>query len=58
MSGRKRLMALLLCLLMMPITLPHISDMLIGAMVGLVMDIFCNSLGVHMGACILAPVFR
>ena len=36
-----------LCLLMMPITLPRISDMLIGAVVGLVMDIFCNSLGVH-----------
>ena len=48
----------LLCLLMMPITLPHISDMLIGAVVGLVMDIFCNSLGVHMSACILVMYVR
>ena len=47
-----------LCLLMMPITLPRISDMLIGAVVGLVMDIFCNSLGVHMTACILLMYVR
>ena len=42
----------ILCLLMMPITLPHNVDMLIGALVGLVMDVFCNSLGVHTAACI------
>ena len=47
-----------LCLLMMPITLPRISDMLIGAVIGLVMDIFCNSLGVHMTACILLMYVR
>ena len=34
-----------LCLLMMPITLSHSADMIIGAVVGLIMDIFCNSLG-------------
>ena len=37
-----------LCLLMMPITLPHSADMLIGAFAGFIMDIFCNSLGVLM----------
>ncbi len=48
----------ILCLLMMPITLPHSVDMLIGAGVGLVMDIFCNSLGVHTAACILLMYVR
>ncbi len=47
-----------LCLLMMPITLPHNVDMLIGAFVGFIMDIFCNSLGVHMAACILLMYIR
>ena len=48
----------ILCLLMMPITLPHSVDMLIGAAVGLIMDIFCNSLGVHTAACILLMYVR
>ena len=48
----------ILCLLMMPITLPHSADMLIGAGVGLVMDVFCNSLGVHTAACILLMYVR
>lgn len=47
-----------LCLLMMPITLPHSVDMLIGAAAGLVMDVFCNSLGVHMAACTLLMLVR
>ncbi|MBO7456264.1 MAG: rod shape-determining protein MreD [Paludibacteraceae bacterium] len=47
-----------LCLLMMPITLPHSVDMLIGAAVGLIMDIFCNSLGVHTAACIFIMFIR
>ena len=47
-----------LCLLMMPITLPHNVDMLIGAFAGFIMDIFCNSLGVHMAACILLMFIR
>lgn len=47
-----------LCLLMMPITLPHSMDMLIGAVVGLIMDIFCNSLGIHTAACILLMFIR
>ena len=48
----------ILCLLMMPITLPHSVDMIIGAAVGLVMDVFCNSLGVHTAACILLMYVR
>ena len=47
-----------LCLLMMPITLSHSTSMLIGAIVGLIMDVFCNSLGVHMAACILLMFIR
>ena len=47
-----------LCLLMMPITLPHSADMIIGALAGLVMDIFCTSLGIHMAACILLMFVR
>ena len=48
----------ILCLLMMPITLPHSADMLIGAAAGLIMDVFCNSLGIHMAACILLMFIR
>ena len=48
----------ILCLLMMPITLPHSVDMLIGAGVGIIMDIFCNSLGVHTASCILIMFIR
>ena len=48
----------ILCLLMMPITLPHSVDMIIGAIIGLVMDVFCNSLGIHTAACILLMFVR
>ena len=48
----------ILCLLMMPITLPRSVEMIIGAVAGLVMDIFCNSLGVHMAACIFMMFVR
>ena len=47
-----------LCLLMMPITLSHSVSMIIGAIAGLIMDVFCNSLGVHMAACILLMFIR
>ncbi len=47
-----------LCLLMMPITLPHSIDMILGAIAGIIMDIFCNSLGVHTAACILVMFIR
>ena len=43
---------------MMPITLPHSADMIIGAVVGLIMDIFCNSLGVHTASCIFIMFIR
>ena len=33
-------------------------EMLIGAVAGLVMDVFCNSLGIHMAACILIMFLR
>ena len=33
-------------------------DMLIGAVVGLIMDIFCNSMGIHTAACILLMFIR
>ena len=46
------------CLLMMPITLPRWVDLLIGALVGLVIDAFCNSAGVHMAACTLIMLIR
>ena len=48
----------ILCLMMMPITLSHSADMIIGAVVGLIMDIFCNSLGVHTASCILLMFIR
>ncbi len=48
----------ILTLLMMPITLSRRVDMLIGALVGLTMDAFCNSLGVHMATCILITYLR
>ena len=40
----------LLCLLMMPITLSPIVD--------LIMDVFCNSLGIHTASCILIMFLR
>ena len=48
----------IVCLLMLPITMPHSVQMLIGAGAGLLMDVFCNSLGVHMAACILIMFIR
>lgn len=48
----------ILCLLMMPITLPHNAEMVIGAVVGLIMDVFCNSLGIHTASCILLMFIR
>lgn len=45
-------------LLMMPIRLPKIADMLIGAAVGLIIDICYNSLGTHMAACVALMYFR
>ncbi len=48
----------ILPLLTMPITLPRWADMLIGLAAGLLMDVFCNSLGVHTAACIMLMYAR
>lgn len=48
----------ILCLMMMPITLSHSVSMIIGAAAGLVMDAFCNSLGIHTAACIALMFVR
>ena len=47
-----------LCLLMMPIVLPRWADMLIGFAVGLLMDMLCNSIGVHTAACVFLMYLR
>ena len=47
-----------MCLLIMPITLPMWTDMLIGMVIGFIMDSFTNSPGVHMAACILIMYLR
>lgn len=47
-----------LCLLALPITLPRWVELLIGFLTGLLMDIFCNSLGAHTFACTLTAYIR
>ncbi|MCR5050349.1 MAG: hypothetical protein K6A36_04625 [Paludibacteraceae bacterium] len=47
-----------MCLLLMPITSHRNTEMVIGALAGLVMDVFSNSLGVHIGACIFVMFLR
>lgn len=48
----------LLGLLALPLVLPRWADMLIGVGVGLLMDVFCNSLGVHTAACVMVMYMR
>ena len=48
----------IMCLMMMPVAMSHNVSMVVGALVGLVMDVFCNSLGVHMVACIFLMFIR
>lgn len=48
----------LLGLLALPLVLPRRADMLIGVGVGLLMDVFCNSLGVHTAACVMVMYLR
>ncbi len=47
-----------LSLLLLPPVLSRWADMLIGAGIGLLVDIFCNSLGVHTAACVLVMYLR
>lgn len=48
----------ILCLLMLPITLPVWAEMLIGVAVGGLMDIFSNTPGVHFASCVLLMYMR
>lgn len=48
----------ILFILMMPTSLPRQIELMVAALVGLMMDLFCNSLGVHMAACVLIAFLR
>lgn len=48
----------ILFILMMPISLPRQVELVVAAVVGLIMDLFCNSLGIHMAACVLIAFLR
>ena len=48
----------IVCLLMMPVTLPNWAELIIGALAGMMMDAFSNSPGVHMAACTLLMFIR
>ena len=48
----------ILALLALPVTLPRWAELLIGFATGLVMDIFCDSLGAHTAACTLISYIR
>jgi len=48
----------LLPLLLLPASLPRWAEMLIGAVVGLVMDMICSTAGVHMAATVAVAYFR
>ena len=45
-------------LMCLPVNLPRWADILIGFAVGLLMDIFCNTLGIHAFACTALCYFR
>ncbi len=47
-----------LFLIALPVKLPHWAEMLIGFFTGLLMDIFCNTLGIHAAACTLVAFIR
>ena len=51
-------MVYVLLLLILPTQLPRWMEMLIGAVVGLIMDVCNNSLGVHMAACVAISFWR
>lgn len=48
----------LLFLLLLPVGLPRWVELIIGFLTGLVMDIFCNTLGIHAAACVLVAYLR
>ena len=47
-----------LFLLMLPIELPAWAQLIIGALTGLVMDLFSNTPGMHMSACVVMMYAR
>ena len=54
-------MIYILFLLNLPVRIPRWAEMLIGVGIGLLMDVWYSSLGVHMAACVaitfLRPIF-
>ncbi len=54
-------MVYILFLVNLPVPFSRIGEMFVGVAVGLMMDIWCNSLGVHIAACValcfLRPLF-
>jgi len=48
----------ILALIMLPTSLPRWAEMLIGAAVGLLMDLICTTAGVHMAATVAVAYFR
>ncbi len=46
------------CLIALPVRLPQWVEMLIGFGTGFVMDVFCNTLGIHTAACVLVSFVR
>ena len=48
----------ILFLIALPAELPNWAEQLIGAAVGMIMDIACNAPGVHMAACVALSYYR
>ena len=51
-------MLYIVLLLSMPVQIPRWAEMLIGALVGLIIDICNNSLGVHIAGCVAISYIR
>ncbi len=47
-----------LCLIALPVSLPRWVELLIGFTTGFIMDIFCNTMGIHTAACTLVAYLR
>ena len=45
-------------ILLLPIELPRWMQMLIGAAIGMVMDLFTHAPGIHMAGCVMAAYLR
>ena len=45
-------------ILMLPIELPRWLQMLIGAAIGMIMDLFTHAPGIHMAGCVMAAYLR